>query len=820
MSRLAFSPPSRSWSVTGGVLLASVLAGFATATAQEVGAPPLARYVPSDGLAVLIEHDGLETRPDAWKATATYRMLNETLLGKMLETVTVQLVDRSLAAAPGVPVTGKDVLNLLEHLARRGFVIGYCGSLNPPQPMAGVVVVRDAADNPIFKKLIAAIPPLNEPAAKAVKQPGRTVFIPNGIPVQWWYEKKDAVFSFVPGDGPNPVTETLDGKTASAIKNPARVALAKTEAGEVPVGRLFVDVAALPPMPPQAAQLGLDAIKRVDARWGIRGKAVSGTLALQAPRPRKGLLALLDQPAIAPGTGLNLPKGPTDSTIMAVDMVRTSDTILAMMKQQDPTSAAKVTEQINRFKQQSGLSIRDDLLAKVGPRAAIFAPGGGAAIGLMMWFAPPDLAMAIELKDAAKFAANLDKLMDYTNRELKARGSLVPAPPGTPPGADFAEFRKLKAPERGYILAVPPAVLPTPAGFRPTLIVDSVRGLLGLGGSPASARSALNAIVLTGPPAPGDRAGEFVRVQSDPSALLPGLLASIPSIVQMAAVSANQPTGPGGRRPMATPFRLEIDPDAIPEASTLRPFVFPSRYAMAADDTSIRMTADLAFPLPIPTIGSGAEVPVLIALLLPAVQAAREAARRAQCVNNFKQVGLAMHNFESANGNFPGPILGKNGKPLLSWRVAILPYIEQATLYNQFKLDEPWDSPTNRELIKFMPSVFICPSNPTLPETGMTSYRVFTSPGALFDATNPAPKLSTVTDGLSNTLMAVESSEPVIWTKPDGLPAPGPGSKHPGGFNALFADGSVRFLKLTINPEMFQSLITKAGGEVITADAY
>ena len=80
------------------------------------------------------------------------------------------------------------------------------------------------------------------------------------------------------------------------------------------------------------------------------------------------------------------------------------------------------------------------------------------------------------------------------------------------------------------------------------------------------------------------------------------------------------------------------------------------------------------------------------ALLLPAVQSAREAARRAQCVNNLKQIGLAMHNFHAQKNHFPAAaIVDKAGKPLLSWRVAILPYIEQESLYQQFHLDEPWD---------------------------------------------------------------------------------------------------------------------------------
>ena len=107
-------------------------------------------------------------------------------------------------------------------------------------------------------------------------------------------------------------------------------------------------------------------------------------------------------------------------------------------------------------------------------------------------------------------------------------------------------------------------------------------------------------------------------------------------------------------------------------------------------------------------------LPVLVQqmnLMFPAVGAAREAARRAQCTNNLKQIGLAMHNYVAAHNNaFPAPALpGKDGKPALSWRVALLPYLEQQSLYDRFHLDEPWDSPHNKALIKEMPAVFTCP---------------------------------------------------------------------------------------------------------------
>ncbi len=186
-----------------------------------------------------------------------------------------------------------------------------------------------------------------------------------------------------------------------------------------------------------------------------------------------------------------------------------------------------------------------------------------------------------------------------------------------------------------------------------------------------------------------------------------------------------------------------------------------------------------------------------------------------------------MLNFHDGNNAFPKPaITDKDGKPLLSWRVAILPYIEQQELYNRFKLDEPWDSPHNKALIKEMPATYLCPSRGN-PEPGTTTYRSFVGPGAFFEE-GKAIGIADIIDGTSNTLMVVESEEAVLWTKPDDLtfdPAMAPslhgaGSFHPGGFNALFADGSVRFIKKSIDLIVFNALVTRAGGEVINRDGF
>jgi prepilin-type processing-associated H-X9-DG protein len=222
-------------------------------------------------------------------------------------------------------------------------------------------------------------------------------------------------------------------------------------------------------------------------------------------------------------------------------------------------------------------------------------------------------------------------------------------------------------------------------------------------------------------------------------------------------------------------------------------------------------------------LGGIGSVGVLIGLLLPAIQAAREAARRTQCVNNLKQIGLAMHNYLSANGSFPPTAINDaNGKPLLSWRVAILPFIDQQGLYEEFKLDEPWDSLHNQALIARMPSVYLCPSDG--PDTQHTArYQVIVGPGTLFEG-EKGIRLNEVTDGTSNTLLVVEAKAQVPWTKPDDIPVnsltAGVRSKHPGGFNVLMADGSVRFFKLTMNPNVLQALATRNGGEVVSPDGF
>ena len=132
---IGFAPEARTtrrWIFGRGLFLALILT--APARAQQTQAEPLARYVPAEGLAILVEHNGFDAQPDAWKGTAAYKMLTETSLGAMLEEITAQIADRALQARPGAPVSGRELVALLVHLARKGFAVGVLFNPQPPSP--------------------------------------------------------------------------------------------------------------------------------------------------------------------------------------------------------------------------------------------------------------------------------------------------------------------------------------------------------------------------------------------------------------------------------------------------------------------------------------------------------------------------------------------------------------------------------------------------------------------------------------------------------------------------------------------------------------
>lgn len=215
---------------------------------------------------------------------------------------------------------------------------------------------------------------------------------------------------------------------------------------------------------------------------------------------------------------------------------------------------------------------------------------------------------------------------------------------------------------------------------------------------------------------------------------------------------------------------------------------------------------------------------------------AHESRYRSVCSSHLKNIGLALHNYHLEQGCLPPAyVVDREGKPLYSWRVLLLPYMEASGLYQSFHLDEAWDSPHNRTLISSMPTYYACSTmfGEGGERQGFTSYLAVAGGGTAFEGTG-ATRFEEIEDGLDRTILVVETSQASVpWTAPFDLDAVsgrvtgpaserskggGPISPHPDGINALDADGRVRFVDALELRRNLKAVATIKGGEGVDLD--
>ena len=229
-----------------------------------------------------------------------------------------------------------------------------------------------------------------------------------------------------------------------------------------------------------------------------------------------------------------------------------------------------------------------------------------------------------------------------------------------------------------------------------------------------------------------------------------------------------------------------------------------------------------------------AVIGILTALLLPAVQAAREAARHNLCNNRIKQIELAILNYHEAYKSFPPAyIADANGKPMHSWRVLILPFLEEIAVYKQYDFNEPWDGPNNSQLAGMIADIYRCPSDAGAPGSTETNYVAVVGPETFWPGDHGV-RIGDIKDGTSNTINIVEVIDSgVQWMEPrdltldqalrginQNLPKPNLSSHHPGGAMVGYADGHVSFLDEGTPPQLLRSLLTKDGREPVSDPAF
>ena len=205
--------------------------------------------------------------------------------------------------------------------------------------------------------------------------------------------------------------------------------------------------------------------------------------------------------------------------------------------------------------------------------------------------------------------------------------------------------------------------------------------------------------------------------------------------------------------------------------------------------------------------------------------------RRSQCIYNLRQIGMALANYHETYGSFPPAyIADEKGRPIHSWRVLLLPFLDQMELYKRYRFDEPWNGPRNRLLAETVVSVFSCRDENGAPDGAdslLTSYVAVVDPESVWPGDRPM-RISEITDGTSNTLLVVEvANSGIHWMEPRDLhvvqmaqtinPKAGQGisSRHEGGAYVLMCDGSDRFLRESMPGDTLRAMLTAHAGDEV-----
>jgi prepilin-type processing-associated H-X9-DG protein len=562
-----------------------------------------------------------------------------------------------------------------------------------------------------------------------------------------------------------------------------------------PQARTIIDAAGLGNVTTLAGLTGLDGTGVVNRTLlGIEGEP-AGVFSLAVGKP-------LRTQDLSP-----IPRDANLAVACRLDLARAIDTALAIATKIHPEATGMVEANLQNLNGHLGVDLRKDVVASLGDVWCTYnSPGEG---GLVF----TGLTAVVQVKDYDRLSAAHAKLLSLARSAIgqneQCRREQETAEQGSAQGIPVvrprARIEHLRFAEQDiYFLAA--ADIPFAPSWCLThkeLIVaafpQQIKAFLSRGvdfKSLATVPQVAQALQREGPVSL-----TYVR----PRAFLDYLYPLLCMGVQMAS------------RELAREG-IDLNVSMIPSAPTIYRHLRPSVSLLRRTDGGIESISRGTMP------GSSlsSTAPIAVGLLLPAVQKAREAARRTQSQNNMKQIALAMFNYESTFGHFPPAYIADKttGKPLLSWRVAILPFIEQDALYKQFHLDEPWDSQHNKKFVDMVIAVYRSPASTAKP--GMTNYLTVRGMHTAFPG-KEGIRLAGIPDGTSNTIMLVEANDAkaVPWTKPDDFPyneknpAAGLGGIFPGGFNAAFCDGSVRFIRGTIDAETLRRLFIRDDGQVI-----
>ncbi len=808
-----------------GLAFVTVLVPLAIASGQppKTNGKPAPEQVLPSGSVVQFRYDGTAAHDAAWKKTAAYK----SLIGSEFYS---EVKGWAVHFGGNMPFV-QPVEHVIDHVLTHGMVVGAAikpGEGQDPEQAIATVLIDGAA--------------LQNDVEALLRQAGATIGAP---------EKKGAytVSSLMMGPGSNSAGLNLvtfgphlaitsgsdDYLTRTANPVPARIASSlKANAGSAEtIAATWLDVKQLRdafgpleiPVPPEAANpqplkvaeilqiLGADTVQQLVSHSGFNGSACWNSTKLEFTEPRDGLLTLWESPTFQLKDLPPLPENVPSFYAGSIDWFAVYSTyweaVMTMAKRVGPKDAvAEIEDSYGQFQNDLGFQIQD-LLTSLGPKHVVYADSANAFAGM-------GVGVCLEVKDAIQL-----------NRVIETVLAKIPQGRGGPQIVRSKKYGR-------DLVSIGQQGVP----MWPTFCIDKDWMIVAL--TPQMVESFLLR-----------RDGKLDAWA--PSKEVAESLKGLPKDMLSLTVSDPRPliVAMGQYAPLLQSMMPPgVKALELPPSDLMTKPLFPNVSVCSVEDGVIHWQSRDSLPslpgvgsLSGPSVGSSA---VLVALLLPAVQQAREAARRTQSRNNLKQIGLALHNYHDTFNKFPTGTVVESANDVedrLSWQVSILPYIEQAPLYNGFDMQKPFNKQVDDNSVTIRIPVY---TNPSLPAArgfemgGSTDYvgiaglgvdgpkKKVGDKGAGAFAYDHPRSMRDITDGTSNTLGVGDvSGDRGFWARggkstiraftvkpylkgPDGF-----AGAHVGGGHFLLLDGSVRFISDNIDANVLEALATIQGGEVI-----
>lgn len=814
--------------------------------AQVADPKPVEELLPRDTV-LLIRWDGSERHQESYQKTAAYEALYESGLMPLIEKTLKQMSDSADERGEAEQL----MLSFIEAVAKQGVSVSVTLPLpapgGPPMPLPqALIIVPDSGKHAeAVAEMASGGPRLQIEKREVSNRTVWTTLIPDtpGVEVALWNEGGHLAISagigalqnhlaVASGDAPNLTASPLWEEFG-----PENADYDQTTLLWFDIGRIRDTFAPLPlpvPVPgpdggpmtiaDAAKSLGLDNLGAIVSESGHRGRAMWTETTVQIDGERRGLLALMDHEKI---TLDDLPPLPADATAFAAtsfSLAKFYDDLLASVREGLKSAPPEVQQQ---FEQQIGAL---PLMIGFDPKVDLFDTLGNVVTPFVetgqnfLWIG--GIGVAIEVEDAAKLRRTVDQILAMAQAMSDGEFEAIRTEKH---GREIITFKAEDTEVGGLVVDDDWLVL----GIVPQTVEAFLLRVDGKLPSWTPSREVAAALEMM--------PKEFTSIAvSNPRDTYRGLLAYAPLL----AIGAQQAINESGVFPPGTEVPLKLA-DIPPTDLIVQP-LFPNVIIGTSDGKGFQWYSRSSLPS-IPLIGGAgglATVGVATALLLPAVQSAREAARRTQSRNNLKQLGLALHNYHDVYRSLPAGTIEESAEEpddRLSWLVSVLPFIEQSALFDVIDHKAAWNSQQNQRPANVVIPNLINPQDvdqgtPHTHYIGMAGLGKgaedlpVTSPRAGVFGTNRKTRFRDIRDGLSNTIAVTEGSgEHGPWAQggrstirpltqkpyingPDGI-----GGPFRGGVQVLMMDGSVRFVSENIDPQVFEALMTINGGETIPA---